>query len=205
MISREFCVYSNQVSYWEREASQILGSSNFSWSVLWNSKRKLCSSLCYHTISACTCFCVCICLIFRFAYLAYYCFCAMLFLGEKVYYGICETIFKLRYANHQNSFNDRNCNSNTELCDEFWKIKDNKHSASITWKILGRRQAYNKSSKRCLKCSLCLKWETENNIKMKQCTETMHRNNKMLNKQKEILNKCRHKNKYAVISCDSKD
>ena len=58
----------------------------------------------------------------------------MLFLCEKVYYGICETIFKLRYANHKNSFNGRNRNSDTELCNEFWKIKDNKHSANITWK-----------------------------------------------------------------------
>ena len=40
---------------------------------------KLDSSLCYHTISLRNCFCVCICWIFRFAYLAYYCFCAILF------------------------------------------------------------------------------------------------------------------------------
>ena len=40
---------------------------------------KLDSSFCYHTISVRNCFCVCICWIFRFAYLAYYCFCAMLF------------------------------------------------------------------------------------------------------------------------------
>ena len=45
-----------------------------------NFKRKLGFSLCYHTISVRTCFYVCICLIFRFAYLAYYCFCALLFL-----------------------------------------------------------------------------------------------------------------------------
>ena len=45
-----------------------------------NFKRKVGSSLYYHTISVRTCSCVCICLIFRFAYLAYYCFCAMLFL-----------------------------------------------------------------------------------------------------------------------------
>ena len=44
-----------------------------------NFKRKFGSSLCYHTILVRTCFCVCICLIFRFAYLAFYCFCAMLF------------------------------------------------------------------------------------------------------------------------------
>ena len=44
-----------------------------------NFKRKLGSILCYHTISVRTSFCVCICLIFQFVYLAYYCFCAMLF------------------------------------------------------------------------------------------------------------------------------
>ena len=32
-----------------------------------------------------TCFCVCICLIFRFVYLAYYCFCAMLL--QRLYYN----------------------------------------------------------------------------------------------------------------------
>ena len=44
-----------------------------------NFKRKVGSSLCNHAISMSTCFCVCICLIFRFAYLAHYCFCAILF------------------------------------------------------------------------------------------------------------------------------
>ena len=46
--------------------------------ILENFKRKVGSSLCYHTTSMRNCFCVCICLIFRFAYLEYYCFCAML-------------------------------------------------------------------------------------------------------------------------------
>ena len=44
-----------------------------------NFKNKVGSSLYYHTKPMRTCFCVSICLIFRFAYLAYYCFCAMLF------------------------------------------------------------------------------------------------------------------------------
>ena len=42
----------------------------------------------------------------------------------KVYYGICETTFKLRYVNHKKSFNHRNCKSDTELSNEFWKTKD---------------------------------------------------------------------------------
>ena len=71
----------------------------------------------------------------------------------KVYYGICKTTFKLRYANHKKSFGHRNRKSDTELANEFWRIKDNKHSANVTWEILGRHQVHNTSSKRC---SLCL-------------------------------------------------
>ena len=44
-------------------------------------------------------------------------------LGEnsetKVYYGICETTFKLRYVNHKTLFNHRNRKSVTELSNEF--------------------------------------------------------------------------------------
>ena len=50
----------------------------------------------------------------------------------KVYYGICETTFKLKYANHKKSFNHRNPKSDTELSNKFWRIKDIKHSTNIT-------------------------------------------------------------------------
>ena len=118
-------------------------------------------------------------------------------LGEnsetKVYYGICDATFKLRYANHKKSFSHRNHKLDTEISNKFWRIKDNKHNANITWEILGRHQAYNTSSKRC---SLCL------NEKLKI---VLQRDNNMLNRQTEILNKCRHKNKYVLTSYDSKD
>ena len=100
----------------------------------------------------------------------------------KDFYGICETAFILRYTSHKKSPNHRNRKSDTELSNMFWRIKGNKHSANITWNILGRHQAYNSSSKRC---SPCL------NEKLKTA---LHRNNNMLNKGTEILNKCRHKN-----------
>ena len=91
------------------------------------------------------------------------------------------------------SFNHRNCKSDTELSNRFWTIIDNNRNTNTTWKILRRHQAYNTSTKRC---SLCL------NEKLKLA---LHRTNTMLNKQTEILNKCRHRNKYAMISHDSKD
>ena len=49
----------------------------------------------------------------------------------------------LRYANY------RNLKSDTELSNEFWRIKDNKHNANITWEVLGTHQTYNTGSKRC--------------------------------------------------------
>ena len=58
----------------------------------------------------------------------------------KVYYGICETKFKLRHANHKKQFNHRNCKLHSELSNKFQKIKDNKRGANITWEIFGRHQ-----------------------------------------------------------------
>ena len=111
----------------------------------------------------------------------------------KVYYRICKTTFNLRYANHKKPFNYRNHKSDTELSKEFWKIQDNKRSANITREILFRHQGYNTSNKRC---SLCL------NEKLKIA---LHRSINILNRQTEILNKCRHKNKDALKLYDSKD
>ena len=103
----------------------------------------------------------------------------------KVYYGVCETTLKLRHANHKKSLKYRNRKSDTELSNEFSKIKikDNNYSANVTWEILGRHQAYNTSSKRC---SICL------NEKLKIA---MYRKKNMLNKWTKILNKRKHRNK----------
>ena len=109
----------------------------------------------------------------------------------KLVYGICETKFKLRHANHKKSFNHRNCRSDTELSNNFWKIKDNKTQRKHNMGDFRQTPTYNTTSKRC---SLCL------NEKLKIA---LHRNNNMLNRRTEILNKGRHKNKYALISFDS--
>ena len=79
MLSQEISVSSNLVSYRKGKPARFLETVILCEAFHWNLLRKLSSSLCYHTISVRTCFCVCIYLIFRFAYLAYYCLCAMLF------------------------------------------------------------------------------------------------------------------------------
>ena len=56
---------------------------------------------------------------------------------EVSLHGICKSKFRLRYANHKKSFDHRNRKLNTELFNNFWKIKYTKRSANITWEILG--------------------------------------------------------------------
>ena len=72
-------------------------------------------------------------------------------------------------------------------------MKENKRNTKITWEILGRHQPENTSSKGC---SLCLN---------EQPKIALHRNNNMLNRRTEILNKCRHKSNDPLISYNSKD
>ena len=78
-LSREISVSSNLVRYGKGKPAGFLETKILCEAFRVNFQRKLGSSLCYHTISVRTCFCVCSYLIFRSAYLAYYCFCAMLF------------------------------------------------------------------------------------------------------------------------------
>ena len=86
--------------YRESEATQIPGNSNLCEAFRGNFKREVGSSLYYHTISMRTCSCVCICLIFWFAYLTYYCFCAMLLIEHNVPYnkGVSAITFYIKQA-----------------------------------------------------------------------------------------------------------
>ena len=40
----------------------------------------------------------------------------------KIYYGVSETAFKLRYANHKKTFNNIKYQTDTELSNEYWNI-----------------------------------------------------------------------------------
>ena len=71
---------------------------------------------------------------------------------NKIYYGISETKFKSRYANHRKSFKNRNYKTDTELSNEIWKLKEQNKIADISWEILGIHQSYDTSTKRCMLC-----------------------------------------------------
>ena len=112
---------------------------------------------------------------------------------EKIYIGVSETKFKLRYANHKKSFTNIKYRNDTELSKEVWKIKENGGEPIIKWSILKRCKPYNQSLNRC---NLCLNEKTE---------LALFTGDNLLNKKTELVSKCRHQNKYNLCTYDSKD
>ena len=55
---------------------------------------------------------------------------------QKIYYGITETKFKQRYANQIKSFRHEKDQSNIELSNELWSIKNDNYTPNIEWEIL---------------------------------------------------------------------
>ena len=112
---------------------------------------------------------------------------------HKIYYGITETKFKQRYAKHIKYFREEKHQSDTELSNELWSIKNNNYTPNIVWEILRKHRTYNPNTKRC---SLCLNEKLE---------IARYKGRNLLNKRSEIINKCRHRNKFALARYDSKD
>ena len=55
---------------------------------------------------------------------------------EKVYLGVSETTFKVRYGNHKQSFTKQHHKNDTELSKEYWKVKQQNGISRIKWKVL---------------------------------------------------------------------
>ena len=113
--------------------------------------------------------------------------------AKKIYYGLCETIFKERYQNYTSSFRHEKNRNETELSSYIWALKKDKILPSIKWKIL--RIVRDKPTSRY--CRLCLteKFSIINSIG----------DNRVLNKRSEFVNKCRHQNKYLIKNVNQKD
>lgn len=108
--------------------------------------------------------------------------------GTKDYYGCCETEFKARFYNHNQSFKYDNKRNATALSKEVWRAKDEGDNPIITWEIAKHAKPYYCGARRC---DLCV-------------TEQLHiiRANPVtsLNKKSEITGKCRHKNKFKLVN-----
>ena len=75
-----------------------------------------------------------------------------------------------------------------QLSSEFWRIKENNGTPTVSWKIVKKAKAYRPETKIC---SLCIaeKFEIAN-----------YPGNNLLNKRSEIIAKCRHRRKYKLAT-----
>ena len=108
---------------------------------------------------------------------------------EKVYYGRCETEFKLRYNNHTSSFRNNVRPNSTELCKYIHSLKNRSVGYSINWSIVRRAATFKNGAKNC---DLCL---TE-----KYCIAIADQES-LLNERNEFISKCPHEKKYYIGSC----
>ena len=106
---------------------------------------------------------------------------------SKFYLGICETEFKTRFNNHKKSFRHRENEKDTELSKYIWELKDKHTEYQIRWSISQESSGYNpvsKSGNLCLLEKLLLCNFRDKNI--------------LINKQLDLVSKCRHENKYML-------
>ena len=104
------------------------------------------------------------------------------------YIGLTEHSFKDRLYKHRNSFRYRSKINATELSKHVWNLREkNIANAEINWSILEKAPPFRNGSKRCELCT----------------TEKYHiifQEFKLLNKRDELLNKCRHINKFLLCN-----
>ena len=106
----------------------------------------------------------------------------------KVYIGLTSREFKERHSGHLTSFRNEKYSTETTLSKHHWVVKNNTNqNLMLQWSIIKSVPSYSNVSK---KCPLCLH----------EKYEILHyeRPNELLNKRSEIINKCRHQNKYLL-------
>ena len=103
----------------------------------------------------------------------------------QTYVGLASD-FKIRLGNHRQSFKKENLKYATELSKHIWSLKEKKINYKITWKILGRAKPYTNATKLCNLCTL------------EKFYIICHRDKASLNKKSELVNHCRHRDKYLL-------
>ena len=102
------------------------------------------------------------------------------------YIGVSSTEFKMRYANHKQSFGSIGKRDATTLSQHVWNLKEQNITYSISWQVLSRNEPYRCGAKQC---NLCPSEKFE--ILKSDPRKT-------LNKRTEIVGKCRHRAKFKL-------
>ena len=102
---------------------------------------------------------------------------------SKFYLGICKTEFKTRFNNHKLSFSHRQNEKDAELSKYIWELKDQHTEYQIGWSIAQKSSGYPVTKS----CNLCLL------EKLLLCN--FSDKSRIINKQSDLVSKCRHENK----------
>lgn len=106
--------------------------------------------------------------------------------NEKQYIGLTANSFKERYTQHKASMKHENLAHSTALSAHIWDLKKEGKSPTLSWSIVKRAPAYSKETQNC---QLCLSEKTFILLANEKTS---------LNKRKEILSKCRHRDKWLL-------
>ena len=105
---------------------------------------------------------------------------------EKHYIGATEQTFKKRYPKHKESLENEHSKEHTSLSSYVWSLKKKSEDPTVKWEIIKQCSPYVCGSRRCDTClteKLCIL-----NSDRLQC----------INKNNELMQKCRHSNKFKL-------
>ena len=100
------------------------------------------------------------------------------------------TSFKSRYNNHTKSFRHEKYSNETKLSKFIWELKEEEKHYDLQWSILQKSKPYKCGSR---KCDLCLSEKYQI-----MTYSNLLSNSTLLNSRTEIMNKCRHSNKFKI-------
>ena len=106
--------------------------------------------------------------------------------GMKKYIGLADTTFKGRHSNHKRYFKRQKYRNCTELAKYVWELKEKNIAPMIKWEIFSK--IYDNP-----KQNMCFLRLTEK----LRIINFIHDNN-YLKKKPELINKCRHFNKFLL-------
>ena len=107
---------------------------------------------------------------------------------EYSYVGMTGRTFKERWYKHGTSFRLAQYRTETKLSEKVWSLKERGCDYMIRWSVVKRGRPYVNGQRTCDLCT------TEKLEILLQSSTDPH----LLNSRSEIMNKCRHKNKFSL-------
>ena len=110
--------------------------------------------------------------------------------GGQFYVGLAGGLFKLRLANHRQSFKNIRKRKDSKLSEFIWDLKDKGiQKYDIKWTVLAQESRFNRKSRRC---QLCVREKLEILRKLKLNP------GRTINKRDEIFRRCLHRYKHFL-------